>query len=281
MWRARPIEWNKTATAEFPYEATVEGKALMIRLNDFPAEIMYTLFVEGKEHESFNDWPAVWKRPAAGKATSARLSPEDFQLVRACVERERAHFARFLPSGPPGAWPAMVVREVEQTFFPRIRILSLVGSDTPLRTEEIHVALVSSAQTAHVVDTDTLREIIGIDPPQGLTDPALARKYAWTVERWTFSPVLGALHIASAAEIPWLQKPNPQQAARIAELEAALWGRIGPERVERLDEGWQFCHWLVRDRRLVERTIVVAFTGELVVRERIEMDAMPVPERRY
>jgi predicted DNA-binding protein (UPF0251 family) len=32
-------------------------------VNDFPDEQLFTLFVDGQEQESFDDWPAAWSRP--------------------------------------------------------------------------------------------------------------------------------------------------------------------------------------------------------------------------
>lgn len=56
---AKAITWNKTPDAEFPYEAVLNGKPISIRLNDFPAENLYTLIADGSEI-SFDDWPSLW-----------------------------------------------------------------------------------------------------------------------------------------------------------------------------------------------------------------------------
>ncbi|TBW41419.1 hypothetical protein EYW49_00270 [Siculibacillus lacustris] len=61
--RLEPISWEKTPSAEFPYEAEHEGKKLSIRINDFPEEPFYTLFVDLELAENFDDWPKNWKRP--------------------------------------------------------------------------------------------------------------------------------------------------------------------------------------------------------------------------
>lgn len=58
------ITWQATGDVDFPLEATILGKKLALRLNDFPAEPLYTLFVDGKPLDSLDDWPKLWVRPA-------------------------------------------------------------------------------------------------------------------------------------------------------------------------------------------------------------------------
>lgn len=58
------ITWQATGDAIFPLQATILGKELRLRINDFPAEPLYTLFVDGAELESLEDWPRLWERPA-------------------------------------------------------------------------------------------------------------------------------------------------------------------------------------------------------------------------
>jgi hypothetical protein len=58
------IVWRGGYDAEFPYEANVDGCRLVIRINDFPAEPLYTLFVDGVAATDLEDWPKTWVRPA-------------------------------------------------------------------------------------------------------------------------------------------------------------------------------------------------------------------------
>ena len=62
-----PVAWKHTGDAEFPYTAEVEGRRYTIRLNDFPAEPLYTLISEGKELQDLEDWPSAWAMPAPPK----------------------------------------------------------------------------------------------------------------------------------------------------------------------------------------------------------------------
>jgi hypothetical protein len=59
----RAIRWRSTGDAECPYEAEVDGQRWMVRGNDFPAERLYTLLIDGVEHEQYDSWPAAWVRP--------------------------------------------------------------------------------------------------------------------------------------------------------------------------------------------------------------------------
>lgn len=78
---SKSIKWNATGDAEFPYNSTLDGKSLRIRLNDFPAESLYTLIVGGGEFD-FEEWPSVWAKTAKRKATKTRRTSRG-ELVKA------------------------------------------------------------------------------------------------------------------------------------------------------------------------------------------------------
>ncbi len=59
-----PVSWKKTNDPEFPFEALVNGKCWKLRLNDFPQQLLYTLFIDDREEESFDLWPQAWIKPA-------------------------------------------------------------------------------------------------------------------------------------------------------------------------------------------------------------------------
>lgn len=56
------VTWTRKEDPNYPYEAWSDGDKLVIRLNDFPDENLYTLIVNEKEVASFDDWPKQWKR---------------------------------------------------------------------------------------------------------------------------------------------------------------------------------------------------------------------------
>ena len=59
----RALSWHSTGRAECPYAARVDGRDWLIRVNDFPAEALYTLIIDGREAGGFDDWPERWTRP--------------------------------------------------------------------------------------------------------------------------------------------------------------------------------------------------------------------------
>ncbi|MEI7769641.1 MAG: hypothetical protein WCI67_06630 [Chloroflexales bacterium] len=64
-WLTRPLTWERTQGAEFPFRTTADGAELTVRVNGFPEDpTIYTLLVGTVETVDFNDWPAAWTRPA-------------------------------------------------------------------------------------------------------------------------------------------------------------------------------------------------------------------------
>jgi hypothetical protein len=56
------INWAPTGDGEHPYEAQLDGRLHTIRVNDFPAEPLYTLLVEGQPIADLEDWPPAWTK---------------------------------------------------------------------------------------------------------------------------------------------------------------------------------------------------------------------------
>ena len=78
---SKAIKWNATGDAEFPYSAMLEGKSVRIRLNDFPADTLYTLIVGDAEFH-FDDWPSAWIRTTNKKTPKSNGFPRG-RLVKA------------------------------------------------------------------------------------------------------------------------------------------------------------------------------------------------------
>lgn len=55
------IHWKKGPDTEFVYECI--DKNWKIRINDFPEEVMFTLFIDNEPTLDFDDWPEYWDRP--------------------------------------------------------------------------------------------------------------------------------------------------------------------------------------------------------------------------
>jgi len=59
------VEWLATGGAQQPYQSKVGAAVWSVRVNDFPAEPLYTLLVNGASIGDVEDWPAPWTRPNA------------------------------------------------------------------------------------------------------------------------------------------------------------------------------------------------------------------------
>ena len=66
------VIWSEGADHNYPYEAKINGDKLVIRLNDFPDESLYTLLVNDKEVSSFDDWPKQWSRGEGSMSQSSK-----------------------------------------------------------------------------------------------------------------------------------------------------------------------------------------------------------------
>jgi hypothetical protein len=70
-WRARlmvervaaALVWSRTGDGEFPYRVEFRGRVLSLRVNDFPAEPLYSVICEGQNLGDLEDWPSSWVRP--------------------------------------------------------------------------------------------------------------------------------------------------------------------------------------------------------------------------
>jgi hypothetical protein len=57
---AGPISWSVTTDLDTPWQASLGGLRLAVRMNDFPEETLYSLIVDDKAVANFDDWPAAW-----------------------------------------------------------------------------------------------------------------------------------------------------------------------------------------------------------------------------
>jgi hypothetical protein len=67
---SQPLLWQDFSPSDqrkdvfFVHQTRAQGHELRLAMNDFPAEPLYTLFVDGAAVASFDDFPAHWTRPA-------------------------------------------------------------------------------------------------------------------------------------------------------------------------------------------------------------------------
>lgn len=60
--RSMPLQWETTNDPEYPYQTHVVGQHVVLRLNDFPEETLYTLLIDTVDIAHFDDWPEAWHR---------------------------------------------------------------------------------------------------------------------------------------------------------------------------------------------------------------------------
>lgn len=60
---AREIRWERSGDGEFPYRKRIDERLYVIRVNDFPAEPLYTLLIDDVEVTDLDDWPPAWEKP--------------------------------------------------------------------------------------------------------------------------------------------------------------------------------------------------------------------------
>ena len=74
------VVWHPTNDALLPFRAEVGADSWRLRLDDFPAEHLYTLLINGREVGAFDDWPKNWKRSPHNRATSPSKRPSERSL---------------------------------------------------------------------------------------------------------------------------------------------------------------------------------------------------------
>lgn len=99
-----PVAWEHTGDGEFPYRAAVGGAKLVVRVNDFPAEPLYSLLVNGRAAADLEDWPERWGRPGvpAGLLRQAAAAQARRGRVDAVVAAGWAAALCALPRGRAG-----------------------------------------------------------------------------------------------------------------------------------------------------------------------------------
>jgi hypothetical protein len=57
--------WQPTKQPDWPLEARIEEKLWRLRVNEFPEDHLYTLWIDREEIGSFDNWPRAWQRPGS------------------------------------------------------------------------------------------------------------------------------------------------------------------------------------------------------------------------
>jgi hypothetical protein len=64
-------KWLKTQDPTALWQTQVGAENWTVRVNDFPEDHLYTLFVNDEELGSFDEWPRPWSRAAEVVSSSA------------------------------------------------------------------------------------------------------------------------------------------------------------------------------------------------------------------
>lgn len=197
-----------------------------------------------------------------------RLSPAELDALRAAVAHERPPFSSRL-AGP------LNVTEIGQPFFARHRVLE-VASPMPMPATKIY-AIVGPAGT-HVLSThlDNFVSAAAHDPPPNLASADVARPYANLGDAWTSDNEWGDFLVQSFAEIPWKSKLTEEEQAKVKALEAQLGGAITPLGLHAEGDGHVLSKWVVANRRLVARRLIVPHNGLLQRHDEVRAEELPV-----
>lgn len=66
------VIWRQINSLVFHWEVVMHGHVFTIRVNDFPEDPLFTLFIDGKAVMNLEDWPDLWNpvpNPSSRKPT--------------------------------------------------------------------------------------------------------------------------------------------------------------------------------------------------------------------
>ena len=112
-----PIAWEHTGDGELPYRAKVDGVELLVRVNDFPAEPLYSLLANGQLECDLEDWPGRWVRPGV---------PADLLRRAAAVQARRGRVDAIVAS----AWASALCALPRGRAADAVSALNLAGALT-------------------------------------------------------------------------------------------------------------------------------------------------------
>jgi hypothetical protein len=90
---ALPVDWEATGDAEHPYRCAIGGTQYALRVNDFPAEPLYSVLADGTVLGDIEDWPSTWRRPAM-PANLRRVADSEMRRIAARDGRDPVDLAR-------------------------------------------------------------------------------------------------------------------------------------------------------------------------------------------
>ena len=144
------------------------------------------------------------------------------------------------------------------------------GAPSPSAGSAIPGALVL---TGHL---GNLQAVCAAEPPL-LPDVDTARAFANIGDFWTTESALGELLLNSFAEIPWEKNLPPSEQAIVDSLRDSVAAHLQPPQVEPTPDGVRVSKWILSNRALIRRELVVSARGQLSRRDEVLDEALPVP----
>lgn len=171
------------------------------------------------------------------------------------------------------------IEEIEQPFFKSWKILEVI-SPSPLPDLRAHLGWQPGGGALLVLTgvLQHLHELATAEPPRGLLDDTAAETYAWNASGWTTESHLRDFRISAASEIPWLPQLKPEDKQLIDEITRE--GRIAPLKQQRTAAGLELHYFLLNNKRLIERRLLVPPSGLLSRKDTVLRENLPVPPGR-
>src|SRR5579871_529340 len=197
------------------------------------------------------------------------LSPEEARRLDEALAAESPKFVH-AARGP------LTVLLLEQPFFKRHKLL-VAQSPMAFPAQQVH-AVVSPFGEVHVLTghLEHLQRAAENERPIGLDGDELARAYANVVDFWTTESELGELLVESFDDIPFFPHPTPVERARIDVARAKASARVQPPSLARIESGHLLTKWVVANKRLLKRELVVPVDGRVRRTDEIVLDELPV-----
>ena len=121
------------------------------------------------------------------------------------------------------------------------------------------IALHDEGAITPIASSADLVALGAIDPPVGLDEPKVAKRYLFLVERVDNVP--SSYGLTKFDRISWKSGLTDDEKTQIEDLRAA--SRVEPEQIEKLADRVLVKRWFVHERRLIYRIINVFPNGEV------------------
>ncbi len=85
------MHFRHTGDGEYPYSAELDGATVLIGVNDFPAEPLYSVYVDGEPFCDLEDWPVAWTKDGIPDhlLDLIRDDPRGIRIIEECDRVDR------------------------------------------------------------------------------------------------------------------------------------------------------------------------------------------------